>query len=69
MDYPTIYLSIDPTNQSSSLSPYRSIIQSIRSSMVSMYVGNVIASSLDAAYLSRHVALKSGVPIKVSVID
>lgn len=26
-------------------------------------VGNVIASSLDAAYLSRHVALKSGVPI------
>ena len=26
-------------------------------------VGNVIASSLDAAYLSRHVALKSGVSI------
>jgi acetyl-CoA acyltransferase 2 len=27
------------------------------------YMGNVIPSSLDAAYLSRHVALKSGVPI------
>jgi hypothetical protein len=26
--------------------------------------GNVIGSSLDAAYLSRHVALKSGVPTK-----
>ena len=25
--------------------------------------GNVISSSLDAPYLSRHVALKSGVPI------
>jgi acetyl-CoA acyltransferase 2 len=27
------------------------------------YFGNVITSSLDAAYLSRHVALKSGLPI------
>ena len=30
--------------------------------------GNVISSSLDAAYLARHVALKSGLPIKVSAI-
>ena len=28
------------------------------------FMGNVISSSLDAAYMSRHVALKSGVPIK-----
>jgi len=28
------------------------------------FVGNVIASSLDAAYLSRHVALRAGAPIK-----
>ena len=28
------------------------------------FFGNVIASSLDATYLSRHAALKSGVPIK-----
>jgi len=28
------------------------------------YIGNVIQSSKDAAYLSRHVALKSGAPIK-----
>lgn len=28
------------------------------------FMGNVISSSLDASYLSRHVALKSGVPIK-----
>lgn len=28
------------------------------------FMGNVISSSLDAAYLSRHVALKSGVPVK-----
>lgn len=28
------------------------------------FVGNVTQSSLDAAYLARHVALKSGVPIK-----
>mmetsp|Transcript_1590 Transcript_1590/g.2217 ORF Transcript_1590/g.2217 Transcript_1590/m.2217 type:complete len:402 (+) Transcript_1590:3-1208(+) len=27
------------------------------------FMGNVISSSLDAAYLSRHVALKSGLPI------
>mmetsp|Transcript_24601 Transcript_24601/g.41022 ORF Transcript_24601/g.41022 Transcript_24601/m.41022 type:complete len:402 (+) Transcript_24601:32-1237(+) len=27
------------------------------------FMGNVISSSLDAAYLSRHVALKSGVPV------
>jgi len=27
------------------------------------YMGNVIQSSLDAAYLARHVALKSGVPV------
>lgn len=27
------------------------------------FMGNVISSSLDASYLSRHVALKSGVPI------
>lgn len=27
------------------------------------FVGNVIASSLDAAYLARHVALKSGAPV------
>jgi acetyl-CoA acyltransferase 2 len=27
------------------------------------FFGNVIASSLDATYLSRHVALKSGAPI------
>jgi acetyl-CoA acyltransferase 2 len=28
------------------------------------FVGNVITSSLDAAYLSRHVHLKSGAPVK-----
>lgn len=28
------------------------------------FFGNVISSSLDASYLSRHVALKSGAPIK-----
>jgi len=28
------------------------------------FMGNVISSSLDAAYLARHVALKSGLPIK-----
>jgi acetyl-CoA acyltransferase 2 len=28
------------------------------------FMGNVISSSLDAAYLSRHVALKSGLPIR-----
>lgn len=28
-----------------------------------VFFGNVIASSLDATYLSRHVALKSGVPV------
>ena len=28
------------------------------------FMGNVISSSLDAAYLSRHVALKSGLAIK-----
>ncbi len=28
------------------------------------FFGNVIASSLDATYLSRHIALRSGVPMK-----
>jgi acetyl-CoA acyltransferase 2 len=28
------------------------------------FFGNVIGSSLDSSYLSRHVALKSGVPVK-----
>lgn len=28
------------------------------------FFGNVISSSLDAAYLSRHVGLKSGVPVR-----
>lgn len=33
-----------------------------------VFCGNVIASSLDAAYLSRHVALKSGTPISTPAI-
>jgi len=30
------------------------------------FMGNVIQSSLDAAYLARHVALRSGVPVKTA---
>jgi len=33
----------------------------------SVYVGNVIQSSPDAAYLARHVGVKTGVPINVQV--
>ena len=36
--------------------------------MDEVFFGNVISSSLDAAYLSRHVALKSGVPIAAPCI-
>ncbi|GMI44853.1 hypothetical protein TrCOL_g12689 [Triparma columacea] len=34
----------------------------------SVYVGNVIQSSPDAAYLSRHVGVKTGVPINVQAL-
>jgi hypothetical protein len=33
-----------------------------------VYVGNVIQSSNDACYLSRHVGLKAGVPVHVPAL-